>query len=106
MDFEEQWKFDIRFYYNALRDISSITFPWKGIWGVKAPRRVSFFVWIVAWNKILIGDNMKNKGFDFVDWCCMCRYCGETVDHLLIHCEKAQQLWSFVFQSFGLSWVL
>ena len=39
---------------------------------MKAPRRVSFFVWTVAWNKILIGDNMKNKGFDFVDWCCMC----------------------------------
>ena len=39
---------------------------------MKAPRRVSFFVWTVAWNKILTGDNMKNKGFDFVDWCCMC----------------------------------
>ena len=72
MDFEEQWKFDIRFYYNALRDFSSITFPWKGIWGVKAPRRVSFFVWTVAWNKILTGVNTKNNGFDFVDWCCMC----------------------------------
>ena len=53
---------------------------------------VSYFVWTAAWNKTLNGDNMKNKGFDFVDWCCMCQYCGENVDHLLIHCEKAQQL--------------
>ena len=67
---------------------------------------VSYFVWTAASNKTLNGDNMTNKGFDFVDWCCMCRYCGETVDHLLIHCEKAQQLYCFFFRSFGVSWVL
>ena len=32
--------------------------------------------------------------------------CGETVDHLLLHCEMAYQLWSFVFITFGLSWVI
>ena len=98
--------FDIRSHYNVLRDSSSITFPWKGIWGVKAPRWVSFFVWIVAWNKILTRVHTKNKGFDFVDWCCMCRHCGKTVDHLLINCEKAQQLWCIVLRSFGVSLVL
>ena len=36
----------------------------------------------------------------------MCRYCGETVDHLLLHCEMAYRLWSFVFITFGLSWVI
>ena len=51
---------------------------------MKAPRQVSFFAWTVAWNKILTSDNMKNKGFDFVDWCFMCHYCREIVDHLLI----------------------
>ena len=49
---------------------------------------------------------MKNKGFIFVDRCCLYRYCRETVDHLLIYCEKAQQLWCFTFRSFGVSWVL
>ena len=28
-------------------------------------------------------------GFFFVDWCIMCRHCGETVDHLLLHCVMA-----------------
>ena len=36
----------------------------------------------------------------------MCRHCGETVDHLLLHCEMAYRLWSFVFITFGLSWVI
>ena len=43
---------------------------------------------------------------DFVDWCIMYRYNGETVDHLLLHCGKAYWLWSLVFRSFGISWVL
>ena len=39
-------------------------------------------------------------------WCIMCRHCGESVDHLLLHCEMAYRLWSFVFITFGLSWVV
>uniref|UniRef100_A0A2N9HB87 Reverse transcriptase domain-containing protein n=1 Tax=Fagus sylvatica TaxID=28930 RepID=A0A2N9HB87_FAGSY len=30
----------------------------------------------------------------------------ETVDHLLLHCQIARQLWTFVFQFVGISWVL
>ena len=35
----------------------------------------------------------------------MCRCYGETVDHLLLHCEKAYHLWCFAFKIFGISWV-
>ena len=87
--------FDTRSYYNKLRDSSSIAFPWKVIWKVKAPRRVSFFVWCVAWNKILTRDNLRLRRLVFVDWCIMC-----------LHCEMAYRLWNFVFKSFGLSWVI
>ena len=84
----------------------STVFPWKAIWRAKALRRVSFFVWCVAWNKILMGDNLRLRRLVFLDWCIMCCHCGETVDHLLLHCEMAYQLWSFVFITFGLSWVI
>ena len=30
-----------------------VCFPWKSIWGVKAPPRVAFFMWTVAWGWIL-----------------------------------------------------
>jgi hypothetical protein len=36
--------FDIKSFYNALRDFHPVRFPWKAIWGVHTPRRVSFFV--------------------------------------------------------------
>ena len=41
-----------------------------------------------------------------VGWCCLCRCSGETVDHLLLHCGLARQVWSFVFRSFGVTWEL
>ena len=67
---------------------------------------VSFFVWTATQEKILTGDILRCRGFDFVDQCIMCRCNGEMVNHLLLHCEKAYQLWSLVFRSFGISWVL
>ena len=96
--------FTIRSYYHKLHSSSSIVFPWKGIWKVKASQCVSFFVWTsAAWDKILTGDNLRLRGFDFVYWCIMCHCCGETVDHLLLHCEKAYRLWCFLFRIFGIS---
>ena len=97
--------FTIHSYYHKLHGSSSIAFPWKGIWKVKAPRCVSFFVWTVAWDRILTRDILRLRGFDFVDWCIMCHCCGETVNHLLLHCGKAYWLWCFVFRIFGISWV-
>ena len=91
--------FDIRSFYIKLRDSPSVVFPWKGIWRVKVPQRVSFFVWSVVCNKMLTGDDLRLRGIDFVDWCIMCHRCGETMDHLLLHC-KAYRLWSFVFTTF------
>jgi hypothetical protein len=41
-----------------------------------------------------------------VAWCCMCKCSGESVDHLLLHCGVAQEVWNFIFRSFGVSWVL
>ena len=64
--------FDIWLYHNELRDSLPVVFPRKGIWRVKVPMCVSFFIWCVAWNKILTGDNLRLKGLDFVDWCIMC----------------------------------
>ena len=98
--------FHIRLFYHKLHGSSSVFFSWKGIWKVKAPWRVSFFVWIAAWDRILTGDNLLVRGFDFVNWCIMwCCCCGETVNHLLLHCGKVYRLWSFVFKTFGILWV-
>ena len=45
-------------------------------------------------------------GCTILDWCCLCKCNGESVDHLLLHCGEVFRLWSFALRSFGVSWVL
>ena len=97
--------FDTCSYYLALRASTASAFPWKSIWRVKAPRRISFFVWTAAWGRILTCENLMRRGFVMVGWCCMCKRSGESVNHLLLHCKVVQEVWNFTLCSFGVSWV-
>ena len=100
-------EFDIRSYYNELWGPFSIVFPWKGIWRVKASRQVSpsCFVWTTAWDNILT-VTIWEVGLLLLWTGVSCAIVVGRLDHLVCHCEKAHQLWCFVFRSFGVSWVL
>ena len=37
-------------------------FPWRSIWKVKVPLRVSFFMWMATLGKTLTVDNLRRKG--------------------------------------------
>ena len=99
-------KFDTRSYYNIVRGVVASNFPWKGVWKAKIPRRVSFFVWTAVHGQILTLDNLMLKGRILVNRCCMCHRNEETVDHLLLHCPVAHSLWVYMFQIFGIQWVM
>ena len=36
----------------------------------------------------------------------MCKRCGESVDHLLLHYPIAFEMWSMIFCLFGVCWVM
>jgi hypothetical protein len=61
--------------------------------------RVVFFAWLAALGKILAMDNLRKQHIIVVEWCCMCKNNGESVDHLLLHCEIAGSLWNAIFSS-------
>ena len=56
-------EFTVQFCYETLWGSTPMPFPWKTIWRAKAPRKVSFFVWMAAWEKILILLIKKKKNF-------------------------------------------
>jgi len=60
----------------------------------------------VALGKILTLNNLRKRHVIVIDRCCMCKINGETMDHLLLHCEVARVLWNAIFSHFSLSWVM
>jgi hypothetical protein len=56
--------------------------------------------------KILTMDNLRKRHIMVVEWCCLCKKSGESIDHLLLHCEVASELWSSIFNLFGVVWVM
>jgi hypothetical protein len=61
---------------------------------------------VVALGKILTLDNLRKRQVIVIDRYCMCKKNGESVDHLLRHCEVACVLWNGIFSRFNLSWVM
>jgi hypothetical protein len=99
----------VRSFYEELcrKDGPSLpSFPWKNIWRVKAPTRVAFFVWSATLGKILTHDNLLKRNVIVMEWCCLCKKSVESIDHLLLHCEVAWALWSYVLNLFGVEWVM
>jgi hypothetical protein len=51
-------------------------------------------------------DNLRKRNVVVIEWCCMCKKNGESIDHLLLHCEVARDLWSYILVLFGVEWVM
>jgi hypothetical protein len=98
--------FEVRSFYHALIQPASSAFPWRSVWKAKAPSKVAFFLWTASLGKILTTDNLRKRGIIIMDWCCMCKAGGESVNHLFIHCPVASDLWNMFFHLFGVLWVM
>ena len=79
-------------------------FPWKSIWKVKAPLKVAFFAWSATLGKILTTENLTQRGVILVNWWCMCKQDGDSVDQLLLYCSMARELWALALSLFGVHW--
>jgi hypothetical protein len=99
----ENWVFKVKSYFSSLADGEGSRFPWKSMWRTQAPSRAAFFAWSAALGKILTADNLKKRKIIIVDRCYLCKRDGETVDHLLLHCDVASTLWNHVFSRLGMS---
>ena len=95
-------KFDVQSFYHKIQNVPLSTFPWKGIWKVKVPKRVAFFMWTAAHGQILTLDNLMLHGRTLANRCCN----EESVNHLLIFCPVVHSLWMDMLRLFGIDWVM
>jgi hypothetical protein len=54
---------------------------------------MAFFVWIAALGRIPTLYNLRKRHIIVIDWCYMPRNNVEPIDHLLLHCGIARELW-------------
>ena len=52
-------RFDIQSFYLKIRNATLTSFPWKGIWKAKVPKRVAFFMWTAVHGQVLNLDNLR-----------------------------------------------
>lgn len=89
--------FEVKSNYKALHVGMETPFPWKSTWKVIVPTKVASFLWTAASGKILTIDNLSRWRILIVDWCCMCKQDEEYVDHLLLLCCMARELFFFSY---------
>jgi hypothetical protein len=97
---------EVKLYYMMKVNLEPVDGPWKLIWKSKALPRVAFFVLTAVLGKILTMNNLRKKNMIVMEWCCMCKKSGESIDHLPLHCEVAIEVWNMVCQLFGVTWVM
>jgi hypothetical protein len=62
--------------------------------------------WTTTLGKILTLNNLRKRRVIMVGWCCICKRSEEFIDHLLLQCKVAWNLWSAFFTLFDVTWVM
>lgn len=103
---ESTRKFTGNLCYNFLHPSVMDEFPLKDLWRCKIPSKVVFFAWIALKGKIFTLDNFQRRGISLPNICFLCHCVEEFVDHILIHCPFALEVWFMFLQEVNLSWVM
>ncbi|RVX09480.1 putative ribonuclease H protein [Vitis vinifera] len=98
--------FSVKSLYKSLVSGHPISFPSSAIWKVTVQPKVSFFGWVATWGKALTLDQLQRRGWALANRCYLCQKHEESIDHILLHCEKVRTLWVLLYSMFGVQWVL
>ena len=99
-------KCSIKALYKVLELGGPSNFPIAIIWNSWVLPKVSFFAWEATWSKVLTLDLVRKRGWSMENKCFLCHEEQESIDHVLIHCDKTRFAWHILFSLFGVSWVL
>ena len=97
--------FLVKSLYRAWQPVSLASFPSKIIWNSCVQLKISFFAWEASWGRVLTLDRLQKRGWALANRCFLCQTCGESIDHLFLHCERTREVRMLLLSFFGVSWV-
>lgn len=74
----------------------------RELWRSKVPPRVKFFGWLALHKCLWTAARRKRHGLQDQDDCVLCGQAPETVEHLILGCVFARQLWCSLLSPIGL----
>lgn len=80
-------------------------FIWKCLWRLKIPSKVLFFEWMACKEQLPMIDLLRKRGMILPNICSLCLKDEETVNHLLMHCPFAREIWEEILREVGISWL-
>jgi len=82
--------------------MGSIKFgPWKRVWKTWAPPRCRFFIWLVLHNRVWTAVRLARRNLPHPEACPFCDQEEETINHLLIGCVFAREVWTIILHHLG-----
>lgn len=75
------------------------------VWYGGVPPKIQFFMWTAVLEKLSTMDVLWHKGFALPSICLLCYQDAESINHLLIHCPFAWEIWYGVSSEFGFTFV-
>ena len=76
--------------------------PWRRIWKTWAPLKCKFFVWLAVKNRCWTADRLEKRGLPDPAACPLCDQAAETIQHTLIGCVFAREVWTLILDGLGL----
>jgi zinc-binding in reverse transcriptase len=86
-------KFTVKSTYNFIVNPGIPTPIFQGIWPLKLPPRLKFFLWLALHNRLHTANNLQCKGWSAITSCIMYNeQIGEIINHLFVTCPNRMAL--------------